>query len=351
LAGNTAPDAFYVGDSDISKVIESGSLEPLDDFLAKPDAGIKLSDTYPGLQKFVKGKDGKAYGIPVDCNPKVMWFNKVLLTAAGVSQDPGAAFDAGAWTQQACTDMFAKITQSGKRAAVVENNWFDTLSWLTTFGGKAFDDSGKAIFDTDEKAKAAGAWLVEQFKNGNIVYGGTLPKGQAANALFYAGQLATLGYGRWELPNVDKLPKSRMDYDIAPLPSEDGKTVAPVANYSAAMSVNTKAKNKDGALKFLAYYCGEEGMKARLTAGGGLGNAVPSREGLDDTVTSGGKPAHAKIFLESAKNAYAVPAVLAQNPEKSAKFGAMLDSMLLPDPLKSLTADKFLSTYANYLNA
>jgi multiple sugar transport system substrate-binding protein len=351
LAGGSAPDAFYVGDGDMAKLIESKAIEPLDDFLATPDAGLKFEDTYPGLGQWCKGTDGKVYGIPVDCNPKVMWFNKVVLTAAGVSQDPGAAFDAGAWTQQACTDMFTKITQSGKRAAVVENNWFDTVSWLTGFGGKAFDDKGKAVFDTDEKSKVAGAWLIEQFKNGNIVYGGTLPKGQAANALFYAGQLATLGYGRWELPNVAKLPKSRMDYDIAPLPSEDGKTVAPVAVYTAAMSVNAKAKNKEGAEKFLAYYCGAEGMKIRLTAGGGLGNAVPSRTGLDDTVTASNNPPHAKIFIESAKNGYAIPVILARNAEKIAKLPAMLDTMLLPDPLKSLTADKFLTTYANFLNA
>jgi multiple sugar transport system substrate-binding protein len=350
LAGNTAPDAFYIGDTSLAKLIDNKAVEPLDDFLATPDAGLKFEDTYPGLGQWCKGTDGKVYGIPVDCNPKVMWFNKVLLSAAGVSQDPAAAFDGGAWTQQACTDMFSKVTQSGKRAAVVENNWFDTLSWLTTFGGKAFDDKGKAIFDTDEKSKAAGAWMIDQMKSGNIVYGGALPKGQAANALFYAGQLATLGYGRWELPNIDKLPKSRMDYDIAPLPSPDGKTVMPVAVYTAAMAVNAKAKNKEGAQKFLAYYCGQEGMKKRLTAGGGLGNAVPSRTGLDDTVTSGGKPAHAKVFLETAKNGYATPLILARSADKSAKIGQMLDSMLLPDPLKSLTADKFLTTYANYLN-
>jgi hypothetical protein len=67
---------------------------------------------------------------------------------------------------------------------------------------------------------------------------------------FYAGQLATLGYGRWVLPNLKKL-KGDVDYDIAPLPSEDGKTVMPVGIYTAAMAVNAKAKDKDAALRFL----------------------------------------------------------------------------------------------------
>jgi len=48
---------------------------------------------------------------------------------------------------------------------------------------------------------------------------------------------------------VKKLPKSRMDYDIAPLPSPDGMTVMPVAVYTAAMSVNSKAKNLRKALR------------------------------------------------------------------------------------------------------
>lgn len=351
FAAGSAPDAFYVADTSLAQLVGNQSLQALDDYLARSDVALKFDETFPGLSQWCKGLDGKVYGIPVDCSPKVMWFNKVVLDAADVSIDPAESFDAGNWTQDACGELFSQVRASGKRAAVLENNWFDTLSWFTTFGGTVFDDNGKSIVDTDEKSRSAGAWLLEQLKSGNIVYGSTLPNGQAANTLFYAGQLATLGYGRWELPNLAKLPKSRMRYDIAPFPSEDGKTVAPVGVYTAAMSVNGNANNKDGALEFLAYYCGADGMRARLTAGDGPGNAVPSRSGLDDTVTADDDPLHAEFFLRAAKNGYAMPLVLARDPDKYAGFAKMLDSMLAPEPLRTLTTDTFLTTYASFLNA
>ena len=346
LSGGSAPDAFYVGDTQMAKLIESNVLEPLDTYLASPDATVKFADTYPGLSKWCKSTDGKIYGIPVDCNPHAFWFNKKVLTAAGVAQDPGAAFDAGAWNQAAMTDLLTKVKAAGKKGAALESNWFDICSWITTFGGTAFDDSGKAVFDTDPKAKAALEWLIEQVKSGNMTYGGSLPKGQGVDALFYAGQLATLGYGRWVLPNLKKL-KSTVDYDIAPLPSEDGKTVMPVAIYTKAMSVNAQAKDKDAALRFLGDFVNADGQKARLSGGG---NAVPSRAGLDDIVTEGNDPPHAKLFTEIAKNGYATPLLLAHSPVKSNDFSNIMDSLLLPNNITATTADSFATKLAAFLN-
>ena len=346
LSGGSAPDAFYVGDTQMAKLIESNVLEPLDTYLASPDATVKFADTYPGLSKWCKSTDGKIYGIPVDCNPHAFWFNKKVLTAAGVAQDPAAAFEAGAWNQAAVTDLLTKVKAAGKKGATLESNWFDIFSWVTTFGGTAFDDSGKAVFDTDPKAKAALEWLIEQVKSGNMTYGGSLPKGQGVDALFYTGQLATLGYGRSVLPNLKKL-KSTVDYDIAPLPSEDGKTVMPVAIYTKAMSVNAQAKDKDAALRFLGDFVNADGQKARLSGGG---NAVPSRAGLDDIVTEGNDPPHAKLFTEIAKNGYATPLLLARSPVKSNDFSNIMDSLLLPNNITATTADSFATKLAAFLN-
>ena len=346
LSGGSAPDAFYVGDTQMAKLIESNVLEPLDTYLASPDATVKFADTYPGLSKWCKSTGGKIYGIPVDCNPHAFWFNKKVLTAAGVAQDPGAAFDAGAWNQAAMTDLLTKVKAAGKKGAALESNWFDICSWITTFGGTAFDDSGKAVFDTDPKAKTALEWLIEQVKSGNMTYGGSLPKGQGVDALFYAGQLATLGYGRWVLPNLKKLKKT-VDYDIAPMPSEDGKTVMPVAIYTKAMSVNAQAKDKDAALRFLGDFVNADGQKARLSGGG---NAVPSRAGLDDIVTEGNDPPHAKLFTEIAKNGYATPLLLARSPVKSNDFSNIMDSLLLPNNITATTADSFATKLAAFLN-
>jgi multiple sugar transport system substrate-binding protein len=342
LAGGAAPDAFYVGDTSMAPLIASGKLEKLDDFVASADSPIKVSEVYEGLYQWCKDKEGALYGVPVDCNPKVFWFNKGLLAEAGVAADPVAAFTGGTWNRDALDDLLTKVKGTGKRGMVVESNWFDLFSLITTFGGTAVDDSGKAVFDTDPKAMETITWLFDHFKNETITYGGTLPKGQGVDALFYGGQLATVQYGRWILPNLKKL--KNLEYDIAPMPSEDGKTIFPAAVYTAAMSVQTGAKDKQAALMFFGRFVNKDGQKARLSGGG---NAVPSMAGLDDVVTEGGLPANAKYFTECAAKGYAVPEVIARSAKVGTNFGTQMDSLIKG----GASAQDFATKMAAFINA
>jgi multiple sugar transport system substrate-binding protein len=323
LAGGAAADAFYVGDGSMAKMIETGQLEKLDEYLSSADSPIKTTDVYEGLWQWCKGPDGATYGLPVDCNPKVFWFNKGMLQEAGVSQNPAQLYEAGQWNQAALTDMLTKVKATGKRGMVFEANWFDLISIITTFGGTAFDKSGKAVFDTDPKAQAAVTWLFDQMKAENIAYGGSLPKGQGVDALFYGAQLATIQYGRWILPNLKKLKK--LQYDIAPMPSENGKDIAPVAVYTAAMSVYSKAKQKDVAKQFFGHYVSAEGQRARLSGGG---NAVPSVPGLDEIVTEGNLPEHGKLFTEIAAKGYAIPKAIGTNAQVATNLPLEMDKMI-----------------------
>ncbi len=340
LAGGSAPDAFYVGDDLMAKAIQSGSVLALDDYLASPDAAVKTADIYPGLLPWCK-KDGKIYGLPVDCNPKVFWFNKKMLTDAGVAQDPAAMQEAGTWNQAALDDLLTKVKATGKRALVFEATWFELCGWITALGGKAIDDTGHAIFDTDPKAMAIISWIFDHINAGTITYGGSLPKGQGVDALFYGSQLAAITYGRWILPNVKKL--KNFEYDIAPLPSASGKDIAETAVYCAAMSVNAKAKDQAAALAFAGKFVNADGQKYRLSGGG---NAVPCINGLDDVVTEGNLPAHGKWFSEVAKKGYTTPQALVENPTASTNFGASLNTLFLskPDP------KTFATKAANLMN-
>ena len=342
LAGAAGPDAFYVGDNLMAKVIESGQVVDLTDYLNGPDAAIKEADIYPGLMKWVKkgGKEG-IYGLPVDCNPKVFWFNKKLLAEAGVTQDPAAMQDAGTWNQAALDDLLNKVKASGKRGMLWETSWFDICGWITTFGGKAFDDEGKLIFDTDPKALEILDWLFQHLGDETITFTGALPKGQNGDALFYASQVATVQFGRWILPNVKKL--KNFEYDIAPLPSESGKDISETSVYVAAMSVNAKSDNVEGAKKFAGDFVSKEGQKYRLSGGG---NAVPCVDGLDEVVTEGNLPAHGAFFSQVAKKGYTIPQVLVENPEVSSSYQAKLQALVL----EKVDYKTFATKAANLMN-
>jgi multiple sugar transport system substrate-binding protein len=324
LSGGAAPAAFYVGDIYMAKLIETKRVLDLTKYLDSGTAAVKLDDFHEGLYQWCRPADGSSglFGLPVDCNPTVFWFNKDLLAEAGVSTDPAAQFEAGTWTQDALTNMLDKVRAKGKKGLMLGGgNWFDWFGWISTFGGTLFDESGAPVFDTDPKAQEALAWLFEQLKSGNMIYAGSLPEGQGAEPLFFAEQVAAITTGRTVLPNLKKL---KFDYDMAPYPSLSGKDVMPVPVNTAALSVNARTKDKDKALEFLGNFVNPAGQKFRLSGGG---NAVPSVKGLDGIVTEDHAPAHGSLFNDVAASGYAVPPAMSANATVLSELPNLVDKM------------------------
>jgi multiple sugar transport system substrate-binding protein len=348
LAGGSAPDAFYAGDDQMSKLIQSNNVLALDDFLASDKATVKFTDHYPGLTKWMQGEDGKTYGLPNDCNPIALWFNKNILNEAGVTTDPAAQQEAGTWTLDAFTDLLTKVkAATGTFGNVLESGWWGFwMGWITAQGGTMFDEDGKAVFDTDPKAQATLDWMFEQLRNGNMRYGGSLPRGQGVDALFYAGQLATMSYGRWVLPNLKKV-KAKVDYDLAPLPSADGKSIPAVPVGTSSIAVNAKAKNPDAALAFVSDYTNAEGQKFRLSGGG---NALPTLPGLEDIATEGNDPPHGGWFNDLAKAGWGTPKAIYSDPQVATKLPLKVNQLLLEDSVKTLTAKSFSEQIVQLLN-
>jgi multiple sugar transport system substrate-binding protein len=334
LAGGSAPDAFYVDTENAAKLIESGNLTDLTEFAGKPESPVKIENFYPGLLPWTQS-EGKTFGLPVDCNPLVFWFNRDMLGAAGISQNPVQLFEAGTWNRDALDDFLTKIKASGRRGLVIAGEWAYWLSWMTTFGGKPIDnEANKAVFNEDPKSMETLEWIFDGMASENITYGGSLPKGQGIDALFYAQQLASCQMGRWILPNLKKL---KFSYDIAPYPSEDGKTIMPVNIPVAAMGVNAKAKDPDAALWWTMRYVSVDGQKARLSGGG---NAVPSIPGVEEVVTEGNLPEHASYWNEVAKHGYAIPLAIASKAEVAANINNEIDKVVKSGADAKTFADK-----------
>lgn len=343
LAGGAAPDAFYVGDAQMAQMIQAKQVIDLSDYLDSANAAVKLDEFPEGLYQWCKPADGNGlYGLPVDCNPSVLWFNKDVLAAAGVTTDPVQQFEAGTWTPDALADALTKVRDGGKKGMIFSNWWFEWCGWVTTFGGVLFDDAGKAVFDTDPKAQEGLEWLFEQYRSGNMTYAGSLPKGQGADALFFAGQSAFVNVGRWILPSLKDL---KFGYDIAPLPSPSGKDIMPVPVATAAIAVNAKAKNPEKALELVGNYVNSEGQKFRLSNGG---NAVPSINGLEEIAGEGGVPANGKLFSDVVSKGYAIPVPMVANAKVATGWPTLADK-LLKDP--ATTAKSFSTELAKFINS
>jgi multiple sugar transport system substrate-binding protein len=347
LAGGSAPDAFYAGDDQLAKLIETDNVMALDDFLASDKATVDFTEHYAGLTGWMKGPDGKVYGLPNDCNPIALWFNQNVLDKAGV-QSPAAQQEAGTWTLDAFTDLLNKVKATGVPGNIVESGWWGFwMGWVTAQGGTMFDESGKAVFDTDPKAQATLEWLLEQLKSGTMQFGGSLPKGQGVDAMFYAGQLATMAYGRWVLPNLKKVA-AKVAYDLAPLPSEDGKSIPSVPVGTSSIAVNSKAKNPDAALAFVSDYTNADGQRFRLSGGG---NALPTLPGLEDIATEGNDPKHGGWFNDLAKAGWGTPKAIYSSPVVGTQLPLLVNKLLLKDSLPTLTAKSFSEQVCQLLNS
>lgn len=91
LTGGTAPDLFYSGDGQASTIIKNNAAYDLTELLSS-SASLSKPEQFAGdLWGPSKTADGKYYGVPVDCNPLVIWYNKKLLQDAGITEMPATA--------------------------------------------------------------------------------------------------------------------------------------------------------------------------------------------------------------------------------------------------------------------
>ena len=301
LNGGNAPDVFYVGDGDIGKLVANQTVTQLDTLLNSPKAKEKAGDFVPGLWGAARTQSGKIFGVPVDCNPLLLWYNQKVLQDAGITTMPADMYQQGQWTRDAFQQMIEKIKAKGKYGFVLDAWSLQYYAWATTNGGKIYDKNGYGSFiaQDDPKSLDAFTWLANQVRQKTMIYAGSLPKGQGSDLALISGQTGFISVGRWDLP---EFKTAGIKYDLVPFPSVSGK-IAPVGIPLAYMVINKKTKLMDQAFDFVTNYVSPEGQVFRLSGGG---NAVPSIQSAATAkvVTEGNDPQHAQYLLDARNVGY-----------------------------------------------
>ncbi|MFD9795042.1 extracellular solute-binding protein [Streptomyces sp. NPDC059070] len=83
-SAKTAPDLVYEDTFRINSDIKAGYLSPLDDRLASWDSWSRF---VPTAKAAARAEDGKTYGVPDGTDTRGLWFNKQILTRAGLPAD------------------------------------------------------------------------------------------------------------------------------------------------------------------------------------------------------------------------------------------------------------------------
>ncbi|MBS4178470.1 ABC transporter substrate-binding protein [Lederbergia citrea] len=293
LSGGKAHDVFYVGAETIAKLIETGKIADLTEFLDSSASHVKADDFADGLWGAAR-KDGKIYGVSVDNNPLLMYYNKTVLKEAGVEKTPQEYYDEGNWNWDTFAEITGKIHATGKRGFVADKWSAHLFSWVWSNGGQLYDDEGNYILAENEKAKEAFEYIDKMIKGGNFTFAGSLPKGQGADAMFMSNQVGFVAAGRWLTPMFSE--NKSLEFDYIPWPTNTGNKMEPAAIAIAFMSVAKESKNLEEAMKFMSFYVSAEGQKARLADNG---NAVPSVSGVDELITGDAIPEHASYLIDA----------------------------------------------------
>jgi len=204
--GNS-PDILIVDNPVVSTLAEAGVLTTTD--ISKADT----STVEPNL--LAAGEvGGQAYGVPIGANTLALYYNKKVLTAAGV--DIASVKD---WAS--LTAALAKVKAAGKKGITfsgigTEEGSFQFLPWYWGSGAELTKlDSPQAVSAltlwTD--------WLQKGYAPNSVINNTQTTSWQE----FITGDYAFGENGTWQLAGVKK---SDLDWGVVPIPGINGGTAA-----------------------------------------------------------------------------------------------------------------------------
>lgn len=242
LSGSNPPDLAWILERDAPDFVQSGALVNLSPVLKNPE------ELTPASRKLWQ-KNNELYAYPFSTSPFGMFYNKDLLTQAGISETPERLQASGKWTWDAAVQMAAQVAARvpGKSGMVIRD--FDYKMWVTLasvwrgFGADAWPADGKACGFTSPEMVSAMTFLHKA-----IFTDKALP-GPGTTADFFAGQS---GMTVAQISRAGLLKEKPFTWGIVPLPA--GPKASAQVIGQAGIGVPVKGKQKETAADFLAFF-------------------------------------------------------------------------------------------------
>jgi multiple sugar transport system substrate-binding protein len=231
------PGISAIDNPDVLRVAKAGILKDISADVAK----MKVwEDIYAGPKAAVSD-GGKVFGMPIGSNSLALYYNKKMLTDAGVTAPPKT------WAE--LTETATKTTKSPVYGIAFSaiNDEQATWQWepfLWSNGG-SLTDLGS------EKAKEALQLWVDWVKKGVASKEVVNWNQEDVPSQFIGGRAATMVMGPWQLSNVKK---SGVDFGIVtiPVPKEGEKPVVPLGGEVWCV-LKGDPKVEEAAMKFVAF--------------------------------------------------------------------------------------------------
>ena len=212
-AAGSPPDMVIFHAAEVQQMASQGLMTPLED-LMYADGTVKKSDYNASLIEQIT-VDGQTMAVPFDNHGWMLWYNKSLITAAGL--DPNALPKNGAefieWAQKLTTDVNGKHpTDAGFDKDNVQV-WAHEFTWTrytepTTMwqfgGGVLAPDNKTVILDSPESIAAIQYWHDLMYKY--YVAPPAVPGKMWAGDLYKNDRLVFMWEGTWTMGFMNDNP-------------------------------------------------------------------------------------------------------------------------------------------------
>jgi multiple sugar transport system substrate-binding protein len=241
LAGGEGPDLARLDIIWSPEFAELGVLEALDEVM--PDFQDYADRVFPGPLS-TNTYDGHYYGLPLDTNTRILWWNSTMYEAAGIDGPPATIDELAAQCEaiKALGDDKYVFSDGGTYGWAV-------LPWVWSMGGDVTDpDITQASgYLNGEATVAAYEFLAEMVDNGcfspSFLGGGLGTEG------FFTDVFATVLEGPWWYPLAEA---QYPDFEIhtSLMPAGDGGSISVVGGENIALF---KGAETEAALAFLRF--------------------------------------------------------------------------------------------------
>jgi multiple sugar transport system substrate-binding protein len=216
LAYGGAPDVFICHANRLAEFARYGVMRPMDDLLGA--TGIEPADMLPNVLKAAR-YDGVPYGIPLDCHPQGLYYNRKLFRQAGLVGRHGEPRPPGTLDQflDAARRLTRDTTGDGR-----PDQWGFAFTWLRTNWITFISQSGGSILTRDLSASAIAspANVVATRQMGDLISRYRVaprPEGFDSWMGFRQGRVAMAIEGIYMLSSLEE--QRGLDYAGAPVPA------------------------------------------------------------------------------------------------------------------------------------
>lgn len=276
---DNSPDVLIIDNPVISTLAEAGALTTTE------ENKLDTSAMEPNLLGAGQS-GGKTYGVPIGANTLALYYNKDLLTKAGV--DVASVKD---WPS--LTAALAKVKAAGKKgitfsAIGTEEGSFQFLPWFWGSGAQL------TALDSPQAVSALALWtdwLKQGYAPNSVINNTQTTSWQE----FASGDYAFSENGTWQLANAEKLD---FEYGIIPIPASTGGTApAPTGGEFVSIPVQGKTERYATSQKLVACLTNADNLLATDTT---LSYIAPVAAVQDKQVAADAK---LKVWVDAVKAA------------------------------------------------